>query len=162
MSISKWKRMLGKGETAKVLVEVIDMLETLNEDKLLNDMLSHSARQERLREKFVNNQISDEQSNVSQNKINKSILITLDEINDAGILTDTHEITPNDHTTPVKELKSLDQLKDRARFTFEMLKYLRKEESLTFGKAEFVLKKQIEQTEINLEEIKNRIANFNQ
>ncbi len=165
--ISDWKSMIAEGKTAKVITQLMAQLEAIDEQDYLNDVISISARQQRLKKDVMGEMITGETARISQNKINNALLFTLDELDDDDILTKETETEAEAEAAkdlpPIENIASLDELKDRAKSTLELLEYLRKEETMTVpGKGLFALQKQIEQAEKDLEEAKDKIKNFSQ
>ena len=154
--------MLGEGEAAKVIVQMMNKLEAIDEDDYLNQTIMISARQQELRRKVVDEEITEGDARVSQNKIVKSIILTLDEMDDDEVLVGEVEVSDDQEVVPVASIDSLDDLKERAKTALELLGFLRKEKGMTFGKAEFIVEKQIEEAEKEMQEVKDRIANFGQ
>lgn len=167
MSIEKWKNMMSEGSknTPKVIVQLIEILQDHNDSDYLNDVIRISSRQKDLKKQIVSEELTDEQARILQNKINKAILFTLDELADEGILGETENINTKSSTMeadPIATASSseptIEELKKKAKDTQHLLFSLQNEKEMTQpGKAEVILKKQIEATDQELNELKSKI-----
>lgn len=164
--IKEWKQAVAKGKTAKVITTLLNKLEEIDNDEYLNQVVMLSYRQEELKKNVMGELMTDDAAKVAQNRINQSLLYTLDEIEDEELFAtvpvseDTDKKLPGE--LPITELTTLDQLKERALYIQKELGYLRKEETMTLpGRGLFALENQIKDAEKELEQLKDKIRNFN-
>lgn len=165
MNIESWKDMLADGskKTPKVISQLLHVLRSIEDEEYLNQVIRISARQKNLKRDLMNEDITEADGRVIQNKITKALLFTLDEIEDDEILTPI-ATSPFDKPEESQEKaesstpQTLDDLKKRAKETQELLFTLQDEKGMTLdARAVAILERQIAETEKERDKLKAQI-----
>ncbi len=183
--IDKWKELIAKAKIPKVISQMLDRLEFLDDQEYSHQMIMISSRQEELKKKLANELISEENGRIAQNKIKASILMLIEELEDDEVdLGGEKEQSPIDTQAPdtlakdapidapkvlvevpkPQEIKldRLAKLQEEASLKLRELKSLRKEETFTLPGANlFKIQLNIEELEKEMDSLKEQIRNFN-
>ena len=103
--IEDWKTLIAKAKIPKVISQMLERLENLEDQDYSHQMIMISSRQEGLKKKLANELISEENGRISQNKIKASILMLIEELEDDGVVLteDNNEQlqSPEEHPEPI-------------------------------------------------------------